>query len=1661
MAAGFEARARITADVSSFVAGARSAARAAQNLAAATRTLSTNLTTAGAATRSAASAIQPLNRAYRNAAQAQTAASQATRNMTQAMAGQGQAANAAAGATRQHAAAANQSARSTQMSAAALRAMGQQMASLAQQRRALMATQRQQGQLDRQQAQQLQTLRLALRALTQQYVQLNASQRQQVMAARQVAQAQQQQAQTAQQTATASRAAAQGMNQMATATRTASTGMREFDSASNEALFRLFALRSAGEDLSQGLQTMAFATQRAFQTVWDAFSTQEQTIAHFSRITQESDRNVQGMASSVRELAGEIPLAFDRLGEITILGAQVGIANERLIDFTDTVARFSETTPVAADEAALLFARIVEMTNIDESQIRNLGAAVSELGSNSSATEGEILKVVESIAVVSTQAGLSETTILGLGAALASLRVRPELARGALQRSFHRLGEAAQDGGERVQVMAQMMDLTQDEVADLQATNPDRFFMTLLESINETATGAGDLTSTLRELGVVNIRDVDTISRLAANYDLLEKSVEMANRSFEEGTFLQKESERIFNTITSRVQILRNEWATFGAMAFETIGPIVDVVLDLAIGFANLLQATDPVSSTIVGIAVALTGLAFILSTVGAALTRLGVGFVAFRGIQQQLKQLSNEYQGALRSQTAATNTAAAAAQRVTGVTTAQAAAQSNLSRGMAVATRSQAAYASTVAQTLSAQTAATSAIQNSNVAAQQAVASTRAQTVAMGHLRSAMTVLGSVARTLWATFWPMAVITAGIAAVHQIGEAFKSTETKVKEANEEFFNAAGGMQSLTDAIMEDTVAMNTLAEETGRSTSAFSLRTTEVQSATSAEDDFGRSAQEAANALDIVESSAGMSEAAIRAAANSAEDADPRMRALADRVRGLKEAADESSSSMDGLNVALGTATHEFALASAEAFLMEQDILQTGEAFDTFMGVIEEGGGIGTIVAAELTEAGAGAEYLRDATRELGEESAVANNTFADFIHTIGTKFNIDIMVDDTVQAMDALEGLADNLESTTVFIDEATNATDLFNKENAILSDGTITTTERLRELGTHGFGQQQEIIPQATDAAREYGVTVEDLASSIADFVDPMQAWNDAMEGTVGTTDAAGQSMLDMQANASQHFDSFLTGMDNMQQAQMNWADNLLELSSRVPGDVLAGLAEMGAEGAGIVAGLADANEETTQRFIDDWRTTGGITVEEFSHTFSSFMRMARTAGDTAGSDLVNGLLEEFRAGQTSLQEVGEQSGTAYAMALMEQVREGEISFREATDSMTEYAHENFEGADPTMTAQMETVAVLEKIEELLQQVAEHFGIMNGEAVVEPGVNDTGFRNEMGEVEDFTGEAWERMNSDATVTGTFERGKWMRDLGEAESDTQEHFDRMEEDAKVEPELEDEDYNSGLDRLFGNNLSIFDNMREGSWTDPELRDGSFLDTLFGTRDKNFEEFGNMRGDSWTEPEILEGLWNSGLGSIDREHSSTISSIQSVSRVAPRLLTGGFIGGLFGLISVARSVAAQLRSILTVSANVRGSGGVPKADGGWVSGPGGPRDDRIPHMLSNGEFVVQASKATQFGPLLEAINGGQVSPEIITASVPDFVPDDIMSAPRQTSSNTMPPSDILSALNGVRDGGGGRAPDITINNTYPQAEPTSVTINKGLAYAGALDGVS
>lgn len=80
-------------------------------------------------------------------------------------------------------------------------------------------------------------------------------------------------------------------------------------------------------------------------------------------------------------------------------------------------------------------------------------------------------------------------------------------------------------------------------------------------------------------------------------------------------------------------------------------------------------------------------------------------------------------------------------------------------------------------------------------------------------------------------------------------------------------------------------------------------------------------------------------------------------------------------------------------------------------------------------------------------------------------------------------------------------------------------------------------------------------------------------------------------------------------------------------------------------------------------------------------------------------------------------------------------------------------------------------------------------------------------------------------------------------------------------------------------------------------------------------------------------------------------------------------------------------------------------------AGGGMLSGPGGPRSDSIPLMASNGEFLVNSASTSRWLKLLQLINSGAGTTDVLRALLPGFADGGLLGKVKSQ----------LAGLNGVR----------------------------------------
>lgn len=1564
---GYEARARITADVSGLVTSQRQAAQATGQLAAALIELNKHLVQTSRLASQAASGVQPLIQTSRQLNQTQNQSAQSASGLADAMRQGAAAQNMAADtahmvvqALQQQQQAQQAATQQTQRAAQAqqsasrnLNAMGRELNRLRADQERYQGLVRQGVTLNRDQQESFARVEARIGQLTAQFIGLSAAERRQVTAARELAQAQRMATQamqeqnaaqlrlnqtgamthsqlqqlgrqmvtlerqersltdiqrqrgtlnaeearllaavraqvnelaaayarlTAAQRGTVDRSA--DLMRVSTASREATAAFREQERAAQDLNGSHWAMRSALQDVAFSMDTVWQLATRSTAALWENYSAQEMAIAQISRVSQATSSELREITDQVRQMSMDIPIAFAELGNISMLGSQVGIANDQLANFTETVALFAATSEISADETATMLARIMQMADVPQTEVMNLASSVAALGSNSAATDKEILTTIESIATMTSAVGLSTEATIGLGGAMASLVIRPELARGAAQRVFLQLGNAVGDAGAEMERMQEITGLTQAEMENLIATDYDQFFFTFLEGLNGLYNSGEQLVPVLREIGIRNTRDADVVARLAQNYDLLSDQVDLATSSFAAGNYLYSESDRIFSTLTNRIQLLRNTWSAFFFDVFESLAPYITAVVEAATATGRFL--TEVNAAPVVAFGVAALGVVSTLALLVSLASRAYAGFLALRGAW-------NLMTGAAVANTAATTANAAAT-----------------NAGLLARTRAAVATGAQTAAT-AANTAATTAAVGAQVSMAAALArmglSANAATVGMTRMAGATAGAAAASRAFILT--PFGAVIAGIAAAVALaatafqvfGDETERANERIRTTHEVHLMAAGGMDALRLALEADTKAWRDVTEAAEHNRNVLGRANAEINEAVRNSNyrimssmDMSEADRAAADEAERLAEANSWVRDSLNSSTRASQDAGAANSLLADEMSRYGSEADRTAARLDGVQrasadllteserttYAVGAATYQMGALSAESALLETGILESAEAFEIFKNT---GVDLGTGIALELQTAGEGAEYFRSRARDLLDDMGMFERQWnqvvlgitatGEQLPAISRLFSSiipDSWATDTGQAADALLYLGDNAEATSLSLEAAARQTELAKDTFIELPNGTRATVEELAAMAEEG-AEAGAVMQMMEVEASALGVTLEELHTAFTSFFDPLESWNTALATANEGLEDQYESLLQVEGG----FGLYLDELEKSNQAQQDWIGNLARLGATgdVPADVIAGLIQMGTEGAEIVQGLANANDEEVARFVEAWDMGMGATSELFTTMFADFLTMAVTTGDTAGTDFI--------------------------FELMEKVAAGDITFREAVDEMTTYAEEEFQNADTTNQPMLDNTQALIDLTNLISRVE-------------------------GDIDD----------ADTTA--------------DIEADT------------------DSAYQSVVDFT------------------------AWLTTWFAR--------------TW---------------------------FANVEISAPKL----------------------------------GHAPMPKyRDGGWISGDGGPRADKVPILASNDEFMVNARSAARWAPLLEWINSDGKMP-----SSRQLVPDMAMSnmdrvfSQRSSGVHAMADPAFYRSAATQREAGGPRTV-IKVTNYYPVAEPTSVTTNKSLQFAAGLDGV-
>ena len=356
----------------------------------------------------------------------------------------------------------------------------------------------------------------------------------------------------------------------------------------------------------------------------------ESAFTSVERTTGLAGDAAKVLKDTLIEMSTVIPVSFEELTKIATLGAQLGIAADDVDNFTETVARFAAITGISVDQVGLSFGRLAQLIKVPVSEFENLSSAIAFTGVNAVATDAEILKMAESIGAAASMAGMSADEIVGLGSALASLKVRPEQARGVFIRLFRIFDTEAAGATETMDDLARVVGLTTQEAIKLYQTDPSQFFQQFLAG----AEAAGTLNQTMAALGITNVRELDVIQRLAGNQDVLTKALSDSREQYLLGTYSSEAYGKVQDDLLSKVTMMQNAVEALAASFGETFAPGVGAVVDTITALAKILAETPASVKILLGIISAITAAtALFFGSIALGIAGLLALKLAFKGL--------------------------------------------------------------------------------------------------------------------------------------------------------------------------------------------------------------------------------------------------------------------------------------------------------------------------------------------------------------------------------------------------------------------------------------------------------------------------------------------------------------------------------------------------------------------------------------------------------------------------------------------------------------------------------------------------------------------------------------------------------------------------------------------------------------------------------------------------------------------------------------------------------------------------------------------------------------------------------------------------------------------------------------------------------------------
>lgn len=295
----------------------------------------------------------------------------------------------------------------------------------------------------------------------------------------------------------------------------------------------------------------------------------ESAFAGVKKTIEATDEEFEEFEHGLRNMAQTMPTTASELAAIAESAGQLGIKNENLMLFTETMANLGAATNMSAEEAATSLAHLANITGMSQEKFSNLGSSIVALGNNFATTESEITKMALNISAAGTQVGMTEADILGIAGALSSLGLEAQAGGTAISKAIIQIANACETGSKDLEYFAKAAGISTSEFQKYFAEDATGALVAFIS-------GLGNLKDEsalqfLDEMGISETRLRDALLRASNANELFTNAIKTSNEAWNENSALASEAQKRYETTESKIQILKNTFAEMGPTIYDKV----------------------------------------------------------------------------------------------------------------------------------------------------------------------------------------------------------------------------------------------------------------------------------------------------------------------------------------------------------------------------------------------------------------------------------------------------------------------------------------------------------------------------------------------------------------------------------------------------------------------------------------------------------------------------------------------------------------------------------------------------------------------------------------------------------------------------------------------------------------------------------------------------------------------------------------------------------------------------------------------------------------------------------------------------------------------------------------------------------------------------------